>query len=1248
MDFTQFNYSAIEDSVPISSNINEKASPLAEENVVDFNVENSGDDKVMIAMENLNRCGSSIAVENAMVKTLILIPPVLQVEESLLTLGSHGNVDGIFHCLLIKVDALGKEMYLARYFEFGSFTAYFENVAHAKLKKNLEIKEILPYRVFTMKDVEMEILLKNETFRYRTKSNSKSRIHKSRSFNRLIYDCKGGLNESLKKLTIALDKNTSCICYQLITVCLFKDQFWEVTNQGSKKFFVCQPSEKAEELEKSLMLYRSNPHGNSSYGKLWTTILEFPTLENQFSLLSDLPNHHKWMWDKLIKILRYEQKFSTSCRYFPGSPRNRILQALFYRNNSIDIIKSCLKNIFNIKEPVMYPSSKGDLAHKSTIAKKIKLSSLDYVVDNVHLVQHLGKKNSLYEYFCGELFSRGILSWRVRRPSLNICVMNNYSQESGNFQDKEFVHVKAETINSSNIYNCSCKTFSTVIYFQSDDMSNVNNCCHCRLLHQLLQMLDNPDFVPEISLINRKKLVESLLCLASNVFKLASKSGVERYSVVSDSCTFITVFELSKSLRKVVKCHDSLCRISEGSTRQVNNLDNGFVCSHLKVFREYFYLIQNTTDWISNDQDEFTPADESEVQLPKEKWEDVFDVKSGLWTFGLNAPSKKTVSCDQFSHKFSSDIIKRQSATNGYPFMPSTDLGTCECGAGWVSESFSTGITEFCHKINMYTDREVIEFDVFLRKCLSNNCTAYWDGWEDSVFCLSKSTCAGYELGWEFVDFVLCKGTFSGFVSLYVNKYKRRNTSALPFMSTQTFIDWFFAWASHMHIDFRQKCQMCPEDQIISVLACDATKIGISFKNSFVKPIETAELNEIIQTPSRRFDRSFIYNSELSDPKRFSDARAHLKKVCLLILSVENSDDIRFDADTLKLISILMNYIPAECIPSFQLMVSELPVPHVLRWSYAKVFKVLAADSSLDSLIPLCFTDEILSISEQFLSNVGDCELSAKFCYLLRCFSPALARLVELSSNYNNTPSGDIVLLKHYCCNFVKKIHFVDVQPQNAEVIKDTYNPPRFGRAYYFEKHGCQIRKMRMFSVDKSSNNNLFDDIPSEICNKLFPQVSKKGVSFLFLWFCPMHGHCYGFHIIPGSEGRKDPHASLYTHLEVAPKNIVYDFACSLSEFCHNRESGYFKDTSFFHDVFHGYTHKCADVFRCNRLGSFYPINTSICEQFNSFLQNIKSSAKLMTQTHFCFYLQFFIHIWNQRKKNLFEKRLIMSENTKD
>ena len=29
--------------------------------------------------------------------------------------------------------------------------------------------------------------------------------------------------------------------------------------------------------------------------------------------------------------------------------------------------------------------------------------------------------------------------------------------------------------------------------------------------------------------------------------------------------------------------------------------------------------------------------------------------------------------------------------------------------------------------------------------------------------------------------------------------------------------------------------------------------------------------------------------------------------------------------------------------------------------------------------------------------------------------------------------------------------------------------------------------------------------------------------------------HCYGFHIIPGSKGRKDPAAAVYTHMETPP-----------------------------------------------------------------------------------------------------------------
>ena len=43
--------------------------------------------------------------------------------------------------------------------------------------------------------------------------------------------------------------------------------------------------------------------------------------------------------------------------------------------------------------------------------------------------------------------------------------------------------------------------------------------------------------------------------------------------------------------------------------------------------------------------------------------------------------------------------------------------------------------------------------------------------------------------------------------------------------------------------------------------------------------------------------------------------------------------------------------------------------------------------------------------------------------------------------------------------------------------------------------------------------------------------------------------------------------------------------------------------------------------------------------QFSAFLQCIKASARLMTQEHLVFYVQFFISIWNKRRRDSFKRR---------
>ena len=54
-------------------------------------------------------------------------------------------------------------------------------------------------------------------------------------------------------------------------------------------------------------------------------------------------------------------------------------------------------------------------------------------------------------------------------------------------------------------------------------------------------------------------------------------------------------------------------------------------------------------------------------------------------------------------------------------------------------------------------------------------------------------------------------------------------------MAVNTFIKWWFSWASAMEIDFVQGCFSCGNN--IKYLAADGTKLGITLKQTNVQPI---------------------------------------------------------------------------------------------------------------------------------------------------------------------------------------------------------------------------------------------------------------------------------------------------------------------------------------------------------------------------------------------------------------------------
>lgn len=524
----------------------------------------------------------------------------------------------------------------------------------------------------------------------------------------------------------------------------------------------------------------------------------------------------------------------------------------------------------------------------------------------------------------------------------------------------------------------------------------------------------------------------------------------------------------------------------------------------------------------------------------------------------------------------------------------------------------------------------------------------------ESIFRISSKICAGYEILWEFQDMVRrIKCNFSAYCTIITGRYKDRNPNSQPFMSPKTFRRLFFSWASHQLIEFREVCQWCGETP--KVLAGDATRIGISLQKMKVVAMEATGNDEILPTPHRKFDRCFLpYPKNIKSKiekqnidAKIRDSRRHMK----LIMSTANGfveQPLLTKEQLTDRNKKLMEVFPEKCKPLLKRLF-EHNLSSEQKVACSKFLYVLSFDAPLLALFP----PKMLSEFREMIKKIEDGAVDACTNFLLVCekVNPRIGSFVS-AFHYGQTYDNDAFLFLRHIEEQITLIHGNDVAPLEPGNVRE-YNPPKNGHAYYFSASGNQIRLPRKFSIDgnkdkdgkkkKKKKQNHDDEPTTSNCKKKYPLVALKGTTFMFLWFCPQHGHCYGFHIVDGSEGRKDPCYSLFSYLKEAPQVVYYDFACGLEEFCLNREAGYFGKTKFYHDIFHGYTHGCSPAYSSKCLSGIRGINTSICEQFNAYLQCIKASAKHMSQVNFMFFAQYMIHLWNKSKKETFEKKLLFA-----
>ena len=118
--------------------------------------------------------------------------------------------------------------------------------------------------------------------------------------------------------------------------------------------------------------------------------------------------------------------------------------------------------------------------------------------------------------------------------------------------------------------------------------------------------------------------------------------------------------------------------------------------------------------------------------------------------------------------------------------------------------------------------------------------------------------------------------------------------------------------------------------------------------------------------------------------------------------------------------------------------------------------------------------------------------------------------------------------------------------PNDVLKIKESQepsNPVTDHGAYYFTKNGAKLR-------DLPKDDSRFD-APEDgnDCRKPGFKRDRKagraaGKRMVFCVYCVLHGIFMGYHIIFGSEGRKDPFYAMYVFKPTAPHSTSYDFSC--------------------------------------------------------------------------------------------------------
>ena len=206
-----------------------------------------------------------------------------------------------------------------------------------------------------------------------------------------------------------------------------------------------------------------------------------------------------------------------------------------------------------------------------------------------------------------------------------------------------------------------------------------------------------------------------------------------------------------------------------------------------------------------------------------------------------------------------------------------------------------------------------------------------------------------------------------------MQKYARSGEKGGKFVSSKTFRSLFFSWTSYQKIDFQSPCHWCGNNP--KMLAADAARVGICFKNINLMPLEKfdSSVAEII-TQNKRFDRCFLpYPNKTTEmttaQRKFIEqkirvARIHMRTIMSssnVFLAEPSLSEEKLNLRNNQLLEVF----PEEGRALLQRLY-ELSVTECQRIAATKLFYLLSFDAPVRLLLPVC----LLQPLERLCNNI--------------------------------------------------------------------------------------------------------------------------------------------------------------------------------------------------------------------------------------------------------------------------------------